>query len=446
MAKPSNYRPLTQLFVLCIIGILRLGGSQDLVLRKTNTPKSETRGDLRCGKGYLAPNGLPAKCPMENPCCSKSKWCGNTDSYCKCGGCERFFPKALNVTSGGDTLPDPLKPLKQLEELLDELSGPIPSEEDKEANEIDPLTPHQSTIGEVGELKKGTTKKRFIKALAGRGLPFLSKFGAGLFKNTFSQLVNRPTKNSYTKKILKKFIPRVLANSNLADSAISHSIQSQVKNNDYNSAMAVIESNSENLRTEDYVSKKYQKVLSENTENKKLVRDARHIIKALISTIDSILSQRLKSLYNMLSSLFTSLLESLRILLEEYHNGHKESLKKLLSGVNNTMAKIDTLTPPSDINLYALLAAILVLQVLIFPCLVVVRGEITNHHTKVFHSRCPDRSSRRGNEIVETPFLEERLTEANVLAESPPSLNVARSEGSKSRFSRGKGASNHPSV
>ena len=60
MAKFSNIRPLTQLFVLCTIGILSLGGSQDLVLRKTNTPKSETREDLRCGEGYNAPNGLPA--------------------------------------------------------------------------------------------------------------------------------------------------------------------------------------------------------------------------------------------------------------------------------------------------------------------------------------------------------------------------------------------------
>ena len=62
MAKPSNSRPLAQLFILYTIGILRLAGSQDLVLRK-----SETRGDLRCGKGYLTPNGLPAVCGKALP-------------------------------------------------------------------------------------------------------------------------------------------------------------------------------------------------------------------------------------------------------------------------------------------------------------------------------------------------------------------------------------------
>ena len=70
MDKFSNYR-LTQLFVLYIIGILRLGGSQELILRKTNTPKSETRGDLRSGEGYVTPNGLPAVCGKALPYLSK---------------------------------------------------------------------------------------------------------------------------------------------------------------------------------------------------------------------------------------------------------------------------------------------------------------------------------------------------------------------------------------
>ncbi|KAJ8038418.1 Tissue factor pathway inhibitor [Holothuria leucospilota] len=56
------------------------------------------RDDLRCGKGYTAPNGEVAQCDPDgiNPCCSTAKWCGNTAAHCTCGGCfdYRDKPKA----------------------------------------------------------------------------------------------------------------------------------------------------------------------------------------------------------------------------------------------------------------------------------------------------------------------------------------------------------------
>ena len=429
MAEFRNIQPLTKLFILFTLGILSLKGSDGLVLRKTNASKSEFREDLRCGEGYEAPNGFPAKCPQDNPCCSSSSWCGGTDIHCNCGGCENFFPKAPKVTSlDSDTLPDPLNPLtplEQLTELLEELSGPVP---EGDGDNIDPLTPqHQPTVGGVREPEKSETRKRFIPAILGKALPYLSKFGAGLIKNTFSQLVNRPTKNSYTQSILKNFIPRALATSHLGNSAVSQSIQSQIRNSNYNSAVNIIDNNSKDLETGAYVTKKYQRVLTENSNNRELVNSARHVLKALISTIDSILSQRLASLANLLSSLFTSLIESLRILLVSYHDKHRDDLKKLLIGVNTTLAEVKKLRPPSNINIFAVLAAILVLLVLIFPCLAVMRSSITNHHTKVFTSinnrgsEDSRRRSNRGNE-VEDGLSQGEPTGAGVLPDPQLSL------------------------
>ncbi|XP_035696580.1 uncharacterized protein LOC118430005 [Branchiostoma floridae] len=54
--------------------------------------KKEWRDDLRCGAGYPAPNGQPAKCNPGGryPCCAPSKWCGNTSNHCYCRGCVNY--------------------------------------------------------------------------------------------------------------------------------------------------------------------------------------------------------------------------------------------------------------------------------------------------------------------------------------------------------------------
>ncbi|XP_071829570.1 uncharacterized protein [Apostichopus japonicus] len=52
------------------------------------------RQDYRCGAGFPAANGQDAECDPDGhtPCCSPSKWCGNTAYHCDCGGCTDYRP------------------------------------------------------------------------------------------------------------------------------------------------------------------------------------------------------------------------------------------------------------------------------------------------------------------------------------------------------------------
>ncbi|XP_006811483.1 uncharacterized protein LOC102809195, partial [Saccoglossus kowalevskii] len=61
-----------------------------------NYGKKPFRSDLRCGAGYVAPNGEdPAECDPNGkfPCCSPNNWCGNTDDHCKCSECVNYGKK-----------------------------------------------------------------------------------------------------------------------------------------------------------------------------------------------------------------------------------------------------------------------------------------------------------------------------------------------------------------
>ncbi|XP_066270583.1 uncharacterized protein [Branchiostoma lanceolatum] len=51
--------------------------------------KRDFRNDFRCGQGFPAGNGRPAKCNPSgpSPCCSRWKWCGSSSLHCNCHGC-----------------------------------------------------------------------------------------------------------------------------------------------------------------------------------------------------------------------------------------------------------------------------------------------------------------------------------------------------------------------
>ncbi|KAJ8031795.1 hypothetical protein HOLleu_25105 [Holothuria leucospilota] len=50
------------------------------------------RSDLRCGGGFIAPNGDVAICNKDGVfyCCSNANWCGNTIHHCICSGCINY--------------------------------------------------------------------------------------------------------------------------------------------------------------------------------------------------------------------------------------------------------------------------------------------------------------------------------------------------------------------
>ncbi|KAI8489900.1 hypothetical protein Bbelb_322610 [Branchiostoma belcheri] len=59
--------------------------------------------DLRCGPGFVAPDGNMAECGPKNinPCCSWAGWCGSTDNHCTCTKCVDYRVRPLTC---GDLL------------------------------------------------------------------------------------------------------------------------------------------------------------------------------------------------------------------------------------------------------------------------------------------------------------------------------------------------------
>ena len=82
-------------------------GTSDSKYKFTVTKKSDCiqywRADGRCGSQYPLPDGRPGQCdpngngPRKGPCCSMSKYCGNSDAHCKCSGCLDFSGKHILV-------------------------------------------------------------------------------------------------------------------------------------------------------------------------------------------------------------------------------------------------------------------------------------------------------------------------------------------------------------
>jgi len=443
MVEFKNIKPLPLLFMF-VLKIFSIGGAGDLGLEKINTPKNLYREDLRCGSwDFKASNGKPAICPINNPCCSAYFFCGKGDAHCNCSKCIDHTP-TKNDTVIFETLPTNqlLTPLDQLTALIQELSGPVPKEEmrGEEKTHSNTFSNQVTPMGEGAETDgKSETKKRFIPTILSRALPHLTKFGAGLIKNSFSQLVNRKTKNGYTQAILKNFIPRAISTSNLRDSAIEKNIQTNIKNNNYGGAISVIDSYSQDRDEERHISDKYKKVFKDNVKDRKVTNSVRHILKALTSTFDSILSQRLTSLSNLLTSLFTSLIEALRILLVDYHNGHANDLKYLLHGNNDVLDEVKKLRPASNVPMFSLHAATLVLIALIFPTLFALRSSMIHSNNKLLQSR-PRRNAirnsvdRRGDRIEQD--VEEEIAEENNPETGAEVLTRGSSRRKSSTFSR----------
>ncbi|XP_035659247.1 uncharacterized protein LOC118404287 [Branchiostoma floridae] len=68
------------------------------------------RDDSRCGRYFPAPGANPGQCnPKGNePCCSASGFCGNTNAHCTCSGCVDYKPKKYRDDGKcGDSYPAP---------------------------------------------------------------------------------------------------------------------------------------------------------------------------------------------------------------------------------------------------------------------------------------------------------------------------------------------------
>ena len=375
-------------FILfCTAHSLPLGAGTTNIMNNEKT----FRQDGRCGVNYLAPNGQPAQCNSQvfGSCCSSSFWCGNSLQHCDCVDCINYGskspPESWEETKEEETPSSSQTPLDQLTALLEAVAGDSVTYEhgDKTVDSFSATRSPPPALVVPKNHQDDQPAKRMLPQIIATGLPFLTDFAGGLIKNALSQVINRPDPILYTQGILKRFVPRALAASNLKNTAVSSSIQTQFKNHNFNSAISTLDSNSHPIKTENHISNKFHKVLNSSTDDKKLVAAVKHILKAVASTLDSIISQRLTSVSNLLTSLFTSIVESLRLLLIELHEGHTRDLKKLLVIANSSLAEIKRSKPHTHIELYALLSAILTLLCLIFPALNILKNSVFNHANKL---------------------------------------------------------------
>ena len=222
-----------------------------------------------------------------------------------------------------------------------------------------------------------------IPGLLAQGIPFLSQFAGGLIKMVLNQVINRPGSLGYTDKLLQKFVPRALSQSHLKNSQLSTSIQTQMKNHNFHSAIQTLQSATRPLEAQNHIPTRFKEVFNANTQDKKIVLATRKILTALTSTLDSIISQRLATVTNLLTSLITAVVESLRILLQSLHEKHSQDDKQLLEITGKTLVEIQLCKPQSYGGLYAVLAAVLTLLCLIFPTLLTLKSSICNHANKL---------------------------------------------------------------
>jgi len=378
-----------------------------------NLDRSKTtlyRSDGRCGISFPTKEGTLSECdPMNQadgrgPCCSSSSWCGGSEDHCKCEGCVDYRTHDYK-----EPLPVTMSPFKQLSNLLSSVSGDkleeyrdgkydaeisdptavpnLPSPSQTRQNAL-PTTQSPSVCLPCPCLEQTETRdRRTIPGVILEGIPFLTTFAGKLIKNILHQLINRPGPVEYTDTVLKRFVPRALSHTDLKNSPLSTSIQTQFKNHNFHSAISTLQSATKPLDTQSHIPTKFKQIFNTNTHDKKIVLAVRKIMTALTSTLDSIFSQRLSSVTNLLTSLMTSIIESLRILLVSLHNQHTKDDKKLLELANKALTDIKKCQPQTHVGLYSISAALLTLISLIFPALIILKNSICNHAYKVYHNQ-----------------------------------------------------------
>ena len=198
-----------------------------------------------------------------------------------------------------------------------------------------------------------------------------------------SQLIHRPGAQTYKDDLLAKFVPRALSQTHLKNTQIEHSIQQQIKNRNYQSALQTLSSAERTLKTDDYIPQQFKQVFNQNSNNEQLVLATRKIFQGLTETFDGLLTQRLSTVMNLLTSLFTTLIESLRLKLQEFDAKHTLGEEELLRITGATLTGIETCLPPDFGGLYSCLGALIALIALVFPGLVILRNSLTNYATKL---------------------------------------------------------------
>ena len=233
------------------------------------------------------------------------------------------------------------------------------------------------------ESEEGRDKRMILGGILAQGIPVLTQFAGSLIKTVLDQLIHRLGSQTYKDDLLGKFVPRALSQTHLKNTQISHSIQQQIKNHNYQSALQTLTSAQRNLKTDNYIPEKFKKVFNGNSNDDELVLATRKIFQGLTETVDGLLTQRLSTVVNLITSLITTLIESLRLKLQNFDAKHSKGEEVLLRITGATLAGIETCLPQDFGGLYSCLGALMALLVLVFPGLLILRNSISNHANKL---------------------------------------------------------------
>ena len=208
-------------------------------------------------------------------------------------------------------------------------------------------------------------------------IPQLTKFGGGMLKGILSQLIYWGGDPSYKQNLLAKFIPRVLSQTSLGNSQTEQIINQHLQSRNYQSVLQTIQSAEQGLDKRNFVPDEFKMAFNQNENSPQLVQAVRKVFHSLVETMDTLMTQRLSTSGNLLSSLLTSLIENLRLELEDFEKTHSQEVKRLSAILEQIKAGLKDCGPPNNTGIFAILSAILVCIVLIFPGLFILKNSLT---------------------------------------------------------------------
>ena len=168
-----------------------------------------------------------------------------------------------------------------------------------------------------------------------------------------------------------------MSQTSLGNSQTEQIINQHLQSRNYQSVLQTIQSAEQGLDKRNFVPDEFKMAFNQNENSPQLVQAVRKVFHSLVETMDTLMTQRLSTSGNLLSSLLTSLIESLRLELEDFERTHSQEVKRLSAILELIQKGLKDCGPPNNTGVFAILSALLVCIVLIFPSLFILKNALT---------------------------------------------------------------------
>ena len=157
-------------------------------------------------------------------------------------------------------------------------------------------------------------------------IPHISKFAGGFILPLLGELIHRPRQpNQYNQNIIKRFLPKVIKNTNLSTPRFKQEIQTSLKNSQYSKAMTYIEGAERELDHSHFELKgKLKQVDWVHADSFRIVNRTRILLNDLTQTLDNLFQTRLNTVSNVFATYLASLIQQLRITVLEKNDQSKD--------------------------------------------------------------------------------------------------------------------------